>query len=152
MRKLFVFSILLILLLVIIVEVISVSKIQKTINMLKEEHISFVTVIYENKKTILTDENIIYEIVNKIDNILAVKQDVIKQSFTRGDTQDVVEFIITTSKNENIEITFAYSSIKELSRISISAGSVKYIYKVINLSEEVFKSLVAKLIKYKEVE
>lgn len=142
MKKLFILSILLILLLVTLVNIIGTRKIQKTINRLKEQKISCVTVIHNNTKIILTDENIIYEIVNNIDNILTVKQDDLNQSFMRGDTQDVIEFIITTKKKENIEISFAYSYSKELCRISISISSAKCIYKVINLSEETYMCLV----------
>lgn len=143
MKKLFILSILLILLLVTLVNIIGTRKIQKTINRLKEQKISCITVIHNNTKIILTDENIIYEIVNNIDNILTVKQDDLNQSFMRGDTQDVIEFIIITQKKENIKITFAYSYSKELCRISISTeSSAKCIYKVINLSEETYMCLV----------
>lgn len=142
MKKLFIFSILFILFLVTLVDIIAIRKIQKTINSLKEQKISCVTIIYENTKNILTDENTIYAIVNDIDNILTVKQDTLNQSFMRGDTQDVIEFIIINQKKENIKITFAYSYSKELCRISISINYAKCIYKVINLPEKTYMRLV----------
>lgn len=143
-KSIFIFSILFILILIIFVDIINIKKTQKAINRLKKEEISFITIIYENKKSILTEnENIMYEIVNIVDNILSVKKDDLNQSFMRGDAQDVIEIIITNKNNTNLEIIFAYSYAKELCRISVSTESVKNIYKIINLSEETFNNLVA---------
>ena len=143
-KSIFIFSILFILILIIFVDIINIKKTQKAINRLKKEEISFITIIYENKKSILTgNENIMYEIVNMVDNILSVKKDDLNQSFMRGDAQDVIEIIITNKNNTNLEIIFAYSYAKELCRISVSTESVKNIYKIINLSEETFNNLVA---------
>ena len=143
-KSIFIFSILFILILIIFVDIINIKKTQKAINRLKKEEISFITIIYENKKSILTgNENIMYEIVNIVDNILSVKKDDLNQSFMRGDAQDVIEIIITNKNNTNLEIIFAYSYAKELCRISVSTESVKNIYKIINLSEETFNNLVA---------
>lgn len=143
-KSIFIFSILFILILIIFVDIINIKKTQKAINRLKKEEISFITIIYENKKNILTgNENIMYEIVNIVDNILSVKKDDLNQSFMRGDAQDVIEIIITNKNNTNLEIIFAYSYAKELCRISVSTESVKNIYKIINLSEETFNNLVA---------
>ena len=143
-KSIFIFSILFILILIIFVDIINIKKTQKAINRLKKEEISFITIIYENKKSILTEnENIMYEIVNIVDNILSVKKDDLNQSFMRGDAQDVIEIIITNKNNTNLEIIFAYSYAKELCRISVSTESVKNIYKIINLSEETFNNLVS---------
>ena len=143
-KSIFIFSILFILILIIFVDIINIKKTQKSINRLKKEEISFITIIYENKKSILTgNENIMYEIVNIVDNILSVKKDDLNQSFMRGDAQDVIEIIITNKNNTNLEIIFAYSYAKELCRISVSTESVKNIYKIINLSEETFNNLVS---------
>ena len=143
-KSIFIFSILFILILIIFVDIINIKKTQKAINRLKKEEISFITIIYENKKSILTEnENIMYEIVNIVDNILSVKKDDLNQSFMRGDVQDVIEIIITNKNNTNLEIIFAYSYAKELCRISVSTESVKNIYKIINLSEETFNNLVS---------
>jgi hypothetical protein len=143
-KSIFIFSILFILILIIFVDIINIKKTQKAINRLKKEEISFITIIYENKKSILTgNENIMYEIVNIVDNILSVKKDDLNQSFMRGDAQDVIEIIITNKNNTNLEIIFAYSYAKELCRISVSTESVKNIYKIINLSEETFNNLVS---------
>ena len=130
-KSIFIFSILFILILIIFVDIINIKKTQKAINRLKKEEISFITIIYENKKSILTEnENIMYEIVNIVDNILSVKKDDLNQSFMRGDAQDVIEIIITNKNNTNLEIIFAYSYAKELCRISVSTESVKNIYKI----------------------
>ena len=145
-KSIFIFSILFILILIIFVDIINIKKTQKAINRLKKEEISFITIIYENKKSILTgNENIMYEIVNMVDNILSVKKDDLNQSFMRGDAQDVIEIIITNKNNTNLEIIFAYSYAKELCRISVSTESVKNIYKIINLPEETFNNLVSML-------
>lgn len=91
-RLLFVLIVVFILFLVVLIEVNNVRKTQKIIGSLKNEEINYMTIVYENNETTITsDDGKFNEKIKKLDEVLFSQTEPIKETFMRGDAQDILK-------------------------------------------------------------